>query len=65
MIDPYIGLTAESSIAALYLEDLEDGTQFVNHPTIISAVLTSMNRLGVTPEAFFADEPEWSSYELN
>lgn len=31
--------------------------------TIISAVLTYMNKKGVTTEAFFADEPEWTVYE--
>ena len=45
------------------LEELEEGAQLVNHSTVISAVLQSMDRLGVSPGAFFADEPEWTDYE--
>ena len=63
VIDTYLDLTEKNPAAALYMEDLEEGTQFVNHPTIISAVLASMNKMGVTTEAFFADEPEWTVYE--
>lgn len=63
VIDLYLDLSAKNPAAALYLEDLEDGTQFVNHSTVISAVLASMNKLGVTPEAFFADEPGWTEFE--
>lgn len=63
VIDTYLDLTEKNPAAALYMEDLEEGTQFVNHPTIISAILSSMNKMGVTTEAFFADEPEWTVYE--
>ena len=63
LIDPTIDLTAENPTAVLYMEELEDGAQLVNHSTVISAVLQSMDRLGVTPGAFFADEPEWTDYE--
>lgn len=66
LIDPTIDLTAGNPAAALYmeeLEELEEGAQLVNHSTVISAVLQSMDRLGVSPGAFFADEPEWTDYE--
>ena len=63
LIDPTIDLTAENPAAVLYMEELEEGAQLVNHSTVISAVLQSMDRLGVTPGAFFADEPEWTDYE--
>ena len=63
VIDQFIDLTAENPAAALYMEDLEEGAQLVDHPTVIAAVLESMNKLGVTPEAFFADEPEWIEYK--
>ncbi len=63
VIDTYLDLTEKNPAAALYMEDLEEGAQLVDHPTVIAAVLESMNKLGVTPEAFFADEPEWTVYE--
>ena len=63
LIDPTIDLTAENPAAVLYMEELEEGAQLVNHSTVISAVLQSMDRLGVSPGAFFADEPEWTDYE--
>ncbi len=63
LIDSTIDLTAENPAAVLYMEELEEDGQLVNHSTVISAVLQSMDRLGVTPGAFFADEPEWTDYE--
>lgn len=46
----------ENSVAALYSKD---GIQLEPQRKIMENILASMKKMGLTPEKFFADEPEW------
>ena len=51
-----VSTSDDDSVAALYSKD---GIQLEPQRKIMEYILASMKKMGLTPEEFFADEPEW------
>ncbi|MDO5132711.1 MAG: hypothetical protein Q4D81_06995 [Eubacteriales bacterium] len=52
-----VSTSSDNPVAALYTED---GTQLEHQMKIMVEIFKSMKRMGLAPEEFFDDEPEWT-----